>query len=487
MSEVLEFTRGPSASSDRRKHARQKPDSLTYVELDKENGGIILDASESGISVQAVVSITDDELPQVRLKLPHSKDWLKTRARVVWTRESRKVAGLQFEELSEQLRAQLKDWLSSEASASESGTEPASAPAINEKECGTSESDAPNEAEAAEVRPAPAWVDFTDQSAGDLREQSQMAASEEARPAAKIPIVPLTLAQETEVRIEKRKTLPARTSEKNTALDFFRREESHRVASVSLLLFVLAIASLTAGWAAGRGKFAPVVQKLGALVRRKAPAAQKFETLADPPEAPVGEIEIENASNQHWTIPWQAAVAKNAPLSGHPEPAGAAAPPPKPALNFQIWTLTAPKRSTSSGDAETADSVSPPAVIDRQGTPEIAPIASGSMKANGPDALPKPEISTGDLKRGALLHRVQPEYPVLARDQRISGTVVLEANVGTDGAVRSVQVISGPVLLVPAATNAVRQWRYAPTLLDGTPIETEVRISLEFHWPGAGQ
>ena len=101
--------------------------------------------------------------------------------------------------------------------------------------------------------------------------------------------------------------------------------------------------------------------------------------------------------------------------------------------------------------------------------------------------VPMPENSAGVLQRGALLHRVEPEYPEIARDQRLSGTVILDAHIGTDGSVRSIRVISGPKLLTAAAENAVREWRYAPTFLDGSPIETDVQISLVFHLPGESQ
>jgi TonB family protein len=528
MSEALESTHGQVSAPDRRTHARRRPSSLTYIEIDRENGGIVLDACEGGVSVQAVVSITEEELPQVRLKLPDSSDWLEMRARVIWTRESRKVAGLQFEELSAQSRAQLNDWLSRDASANAGQIVHAAAPAIaaeaTETEAirteaaptGTAQTEAaqietaqieapetkavqteavqteaansnaspaPSETEPEfepEAEPAPAFV--TDQSASDSWEPGLPEALEDFVPDATILAAPLTLGQETEVRIEKRETHPAHMLEGEIAPVPARAEDKFRVSSVYLLLFVLALVSLTAGWAAGRGKFGSIAHKFRALLQSKAPAAPAFEMQAGTPASPVNEIEIVDASNQHWAIPLHAPIATIGPLRAHQATVRTPASLLEPALNFQIWTLTAPKRSASSHVAE----VAPPAVNERQGAPEIAPLGAGPVAPSG-YTVPKPGISTGELKRGELLHRVNPEYPALARDQRVSGTVVLEANVAPDGAVRNVKVISGPQLLIPAATNAVRQWRYAPTLLDGEPIETQVRISLVFHLPSGGQ
>jgi TonB family protein len=479
MSETLESIHGQVSSPDRRMHARQRPSSLTYVEIDRENGGIVLDACEGGVSVQAVVSVTEDALSQIRLKLPDSNDWLETRARVVWTRESRKVVGLQFEELSDQSRAQLNGWLSRDASANTTGIAHAAAPAIETEPFDSSAGAAPSQ---SEVQPSPAFVDDTNQSASDFRDPSPTAALEDSVLTANFLTAPLSLGQKTRVRVEGLETQPVRMPEKKIGPVLVSPKDKFRVSSVYLLLFVLALVSLAAGWAAGRGKFSPVIQKFRGLLQPEAPAAPTIVTRTGPPAAPVNEIELVDANRQHWTIPLQAPIAKIAPVLAQPAPAHTPAPPPEPALNFQIWTLAAPKRSPSPQLAEAV----PPAVNEPRDAPEIAPLASGPVALNG-YTVPKPGILTGELKRGALVHRVDPEYPALAMGQRVSGTVVLEANIAPDGTVRRVKAISGPRLLVPAAINAVRQWRYAPTLLDGKPVETQVRISLVFHLPSGGQ
>ena len=85
---------------------------------------------------------------------------------------------------------------------------------------------------------------------------------------------------------------------------------------------------------------------------------------------------------------------------------------------------------------------------------------------------------------GNLIHRVQPEYPPLARQARIQGTVVLQAVISREGRIENLQVLSGHPLLVPAALAAVRQWRYRPYSLNDQPVEVETQITVNFTLTG---
>jgi protein TonB len=94
----------------------------------------------------------------------------------------------------------------------------------------------------------------------------------------------------------------------------------------------------------------------------------------------------------------------------------------------------------------------------------------------------KAQMSTlgTSLQMGGLVQRVDPIYPEEAERQHIEGTVKLHAIIGMDGAIRSVDVLSGPPLLAQAATRAVQQWRYKQTSLGGRPIETEENVVVVF-------
>lgn len=86
----------------------------------------------------------------------------------------------------------------------------------------------------------------------------------------------------------------------------------------------------------------------------------------------------------------------------------------------------------------------------------------------------------GAVQAAMLVNRVQPQYPPLARQTRISGTVRLHAIISKDGSVQQLEVLSGHPLLVQAALDAVRQWKYRPTTLNGEPVEVDTTIDVIF-------
>ena len=79
-----------------------------------------------------------------------------------------------------------------------------------------------------------------------------------------------------------------------------------------------------------------------------------------------------------------------------------------------------------------------------------------------------------------VLHKVEPAYPKIALGARIAGIVLLKAVIGKDGDIKELQVVSGHPILVPAAIDAVKQWRYRPYLLNGEPVEVETNITVTF-------
>jgi len=86
----------------------------------------------------------------------------------------------------------------------------------------------------------------------------------------------------------------------------------------------------------------------------------------------------------------------------------------------------------------------------------------------------------GNFKLGALLHRAEPPYPAMAKAARVSGMVELECVVGVDGRVTEVKVKGGNPLLIRAAVDAAWQWVYAPSKLNGTPIEIITKLTFTF-------
>jgi len=109
----------------------------------------------------------------------------------------------------------------------------------------------------------------------------------------------------------------------------------------------------------------------------------------------------------------------------------------------------------------------------------------GGIISSTPVAVPKvatPQrvrVSAG-VTSGLLVRKVNPVYPPLARQARIQGNVVLHAIIDKDGRVGELQVISGHPLLVQSALDAVKNWRYQPTQLNGDPVEVDTTITVTF-------
>ena len=89
------------------------------------------------------------------------------------------------------------------------------------------------------------------------------------------------------------------------------------------------------------------------------------------------------------------------------------------------------------------------------------------------------KVSEG-VQQAQLIARLEPQYPILAQQTRTQGTVFLRAIISREGRITSLEVVSGHPLLVRAALDAVRQWRYRPTLLNGEPVEVETSITVIF-------
>ena len=98
-----------------------------------------------------------------------------------------------------------------------------------------------------------------------------------------------------------------------------------------------------------------------------------------------------------------------------------------------------------------------------------------------PPVAPHGPVIISVLNPGMLIHRVQPLYPRPAIITHTEGTVVLTAMIDTSGRITQLHVVSGPALLINAAMDAVRQWRYKPYILNGSPVEVETQVSVIFN------
>ena len=200
-----------------------------------------------------------------------------------------------------------------------------------------------------------------------------------------------------------------------------------------------------------------------------------------------------------------------------PAPAKVAAPiaRAKPVAAAAPHLLTKPKRRTATAPStETQGDMSP--VITATNRAVLPPleveVVAGNqhravnpgdssvkldMQAGAPDA---PEQTTAsDLSRdtgaapphaaahvqlspatGQVVSRVEPSYPLLAKQMKVQGAVILEALISRTGSIQDIQVLSGPAILSEAAREAVKQWHFKPYYQGGRPVETEARITVNF-------
>jgi periplasmic protein TonB len=113
----------------------------------------------------------------------------------------------------------------------------------------------------------------------------------------------------------------------------------------------------------------------------------------------------------------------------------------------------------------------------------------GGIISSTPVAVPKAatptrvRVSQG-VTQGLLTRRVNPTYPPLARQARIQGTVVLQAEISKNGDIENLRLVSGHPMLAPAAIDAVKQWKYRPYILNGEPVEVETQITVNFTLSG---
>jgi protein TonB len=143
---------------------------------------------------------------------------------------------------------------------------------------------------------------------------------------------------------------------------------------------------------------------------------------------------------------------------------------------------------------------------DDEGPPQVGlsgPYVPGATGPGSPDGLPNslvpgtqpimpvaprpvaPPLRVSHISEGNLIRKVLPVYPQLARSARIQGAVVLQAVISKEGVIENLRVVTGHPMLVPAAIDAVRQWRYRPYVLNNEPVEVETQITVNFGLGGS--
>jgi len=112
--------------------------------------------------------------------------------------------------------------------------------------------------------------------------------------------------------------------------------------------------------------------------------------------------------------------------------------------------------------------------------PSTASTSDQSVQASVPvasNATAQAQISSGSAQ---VVSRVDPSYPLLAKQMKVQGAVILEALISKTGSIQNIEVLSGPAILSEAAREAVKQWHFKPYYQGGRPVETEARVTVNF-------
>jgi len=129
----------------------------------------------------------------------------------------------------------------------------------------------------------------------------------------------------------------------------------------------------------------------------------------------------------------------------------------------------------AAGDKAAAD-----AVAGKEKAEAVAAKAKADAAARARAARRAPVRVGGQIKPPTKVKDVKPEYPAIARTARVAGAVTIEATIGEDGKVIDAKVVRSVPLLDQAALDAVRQWEYMPSLLNGVPVPVLVTVTINF-------
>jgi len=584
---MREYTGGQPQSRDRRLHVRRIPESLTYVEWGAGNGAIVGNISENGLSITAAEMLVSEFFPRIRFQLPKSERFIEAGAQIVWLSPSSKGAGIEFVDLPEDARDQLRKWISSGGSPSEfperrrqprgnempfpampsprnvgplaveptnnSGlrdsdleklfpSEFAPAPSRElERDSAAPQLESPGVTRNAIAPTASAHESFfpstevrrdsvcdsaldsgayvsplgpsrdtvappappgdSAHAAASLLAASVAPINSAGLSAGAIPgepgdFTPPRISRPEQLR-ESAPSLPSRTRHqmddsilklrRQIASEWIEPAPARRngavIAVVGILLAALVFsAGLTVGkgylekWL-GHGDAAKQVANPSSDNSSHSSTNSPVNTANSPDNSP-------GASPAHaQTSTGETQAAPNAGENSLPGNAGASHGP----------RASKPRSATASAPVDESLGpllVTPPVEGSspfRLTLPEKAVSASHSLAISSQRSVlvpPEPGAASFHhaerLQIGGLIFHVEPQYPRGSNQIEIEEIVKLRAIVGENGRITDVKRISGPMPLIPAAMSAIREWRYAPTLLNGRPVQTEENVTIVF-------
>jgi TonB family protein len=465
---------------------------MAYIELGPDNGGILLNMSEGGLAVQSAMVLRLGDLPPARFQLPGSRAWIDARVRVLRLSESQKEAAVEFVQISEEAKAQIREWVAGsdvegETSRREVDLQPGP-PKVRKEEEPAHFAD-PAEAPVAKnhawdtLAPAPLASNWVDQ---EIFEQDQTNGAPGNTRWLRFSFVAIVLA----VLFFFVGSNIAQTPLHHWFISTIEKFSGSKPNVAEAPTDADTQASVEPPTNAPAPSSAPPPSETDGKIP---PAGQGFEPAQQPAET----TSARDGGPTHLETSPADGVAK--PASAEPPSADQAAGRRKAAVGFHVHEEFPSDHQLSAaagidrkvfGLTEHTILVTAPAA----GNPDfyvnlpeeaisassrIAMTAHRSLRISPRSANPQAER----VRIGQIVSRSEPYYPAQALRQKIDGNVRLHAVVSPTGEITDVRAVSGPPILAAAATAAVRDWRYEPTLIDGNAVQTEADILVSFRLP----
>lgn len=459
---------------------------VVLVFFGQDNWGKLINMSESGLAFEF------SEPPSLRervnftlqvmgcMPMPHDASVLgesfEAAGEIVWAREFESVAGLQFVDLAERNRRQIQQWLSFERSTnpffSAQEAQPEVPPVLPEP--------------FAPLTPAPeAFIPVPVDVQEPLRDSDTPKSGAEPK-------------EEFESSLPKQMPeipapeIPAFAGQGET-VEWQPKSRPRPHPSVARLTF-LVVSGFLAAFAVTAGVRMVMVMTGAANRADVVERAPGHATGASSAEgAPPFRLEVLDAGGKRWMLWFDHNGSKNgndrmaSKVTGSPtftsatESAKSKEIIPLEAPQARTFALVAPGagRPASNGSATNNLSTEAPAIQTELPEAPRDPIVGTPA---GPTA-PAPEATRvgGMVQQARLIQSMPPAYPALARANRVSGDVLLDALIDASGKVTDVKVISGPVLLQQAAIETVRHWKYEPARLDEQAVAMHLTVTVKFH------
>ena len=525
-----------SSRVSERRYARVQIIPFGCFQSGQTNGGIALNISEGGVAITAGTTLADD-LPSIRLRLPDTQDWIEARGQIVWKSTTRKEAGVRFEGLTDEAQQRIREWIAVHAPLNEVQEPLKEIPQRQERRqefCDLAEPVAFVSASSTAGGNAKQFdVGLSFASAANTSSQdtdNRVKGSPTSAPPRGLRIkrtirrrVQQTHVQRgAAVRRPSRRAFAALLIFAGIFLMIFKwilpRRSAWNASTASVAEMTKVSSDIPKNPTTPPVPLAPKTVTTGpptkGVEEENPPPSKKVEPLVAQKENDRGHSrETSYAQNLIVPSPTPKRTAKAlsrtvrsvlpqgqprrqslgiaATLNYHPFQTASPttggtlpAPPELGAKNSPTNLAPLPLDYARSAEPKSKESAMVPAK--QQALPanlagSVVIVADPYPSIRLPDARSsKKQNREASLQLGHLLSGVEPVYPEEAKQQGIQGTVKLHAVIGRHGSVQNLESIDGPPILVAAAKNAVRQWRYSETLLAGQSVETEEDIAVTF-------